>query len=150
MHVKHAKNECKCWRYKNCIISSFVRIKIMFIFCWNSVPFLTRKKICFPQNFLSFPSPYPLFLFCLFLFVFSVTHQNTGKPTNMNLLRLLLIKLYYTDLSFRYIYMHIILFVLSILPGYGIMFMHLSQNSDSKKSFRILRTSEYSAISINC
>ena len=106
MHVKHAKSESKCWRYKNCIISSFVRIKIMFIFCWNSVPFLTRKKICFPQNFLSFPSPYPLFLFCLFLFVFSVTHQNTGKLTNMNLLRLLLIKLYYTDLSFSYIYTH--------------------------------------------
>ena len=36
------------------------------------------------------------------------------------------------------------------LSGYGIMFMHISQKSDSKKSFGILRTSEYYATSINC
>ena len=98
MHVKHAKNESKCWRYKNCIISSFVRIKIMFILCLLCLIFSLEL------SFISFTLPFIFVLF--FLFVFSVTHQNTGKPTNMNLLRILLIKLCYTDLSFSYIYTH--------------------------------------------
>ena len=37
-------------------VSSFLRVKIKFIFCWNSAPFLTRKKILLSQNFLSFSS----------------------------------------------------------------------------------------------
>ena len=60
------------------ILSSFVRVKILFMFCWNSIPCLTRKEIFLSQNFLSFPSPHhfiPLFL--------SVILQNTWKPTNM-------------------------------------------------------------------
>ena len=77
MHMKHAKNESKCWRYKNYIVSSFVRDKILFIFCWNSAPFFTRKTIFLYQNFLSLR---PTLLFFLFI---SEIHQNTGKPTNM-------------------------------------------------------------------
>ena len=62
-----------------CNVSSSARVKVMFIFCWNSVPFFTSKKIFLSQNFLSFPPPYPF----IFLFL-AVIHQNTGKPTNMN------------------------------------------------------------------
>ena len=50
---------------------------IMFFFCWNSVPFLRRKKIFLYQNFFSFPSPH-LFIF----FFLSVIRQITGKPAN--------------------------------------------------------------------
>ena len=63
MNVKHAKNESKCWRCKNYIVSAFLRIKIIFIFYWSSVPFLTKKKIFLSQNFLSFPSPQPFIFF---------------------------------------------------------------------------------------
>ena len=91
MHVKHAKSESKCWRYKNCIISSFVRIKIMFIFCWNSVPFLTRKKIFFSLELSFFPFTLP-FIFVLSCFVcfFSntskhrKTHQHEPVKTSIN------------------------------------------------------------------
>ena len=77
----NARETCKKWiqvMMINYIVSSFARVKISFIFCWNSIPCLTRKKIFLSQNFLSFPSSHPFI--SLFL---SVILQNTWKPTNM-------------------------------------------------------------------
>ena len=88
----------------------------MFIFCWNPAPFLTRKK----------------------------TQEN--QLTWNKLIRLSLIKLYYKNFSFRYIYASYHS-SFSIPSGYGIMFIHLLRKSDSKKLFGVLRTSEYSATS---
>ena len=145
----NARETCKKWiqvMMINYIVSSFARVKISFIFCWNSIPCLTRKKIFLSQNFLSFPSSHPFI--SLFL---SVILQNTWKPTNMKQA---------DKISINKITLYKFLFQIyiyasyhspfSILSGYGIMFMHLSRKSDSKKSFGILRTSEYSATSINC
>ena len=77
----NARETCKKWIQVlmiNYIVSSFVWVKILFIFCWNSILCLTRKKIFLSQNFLSFPSPHPF----ISLFI-SVILQNTWKPTNM-------------------------------------------------------------------
>ena len=119
-----------------------MRVKIMFIFCWNHVPFLTRKKYFYPRTF--FLSLHPTLLLFLFLSVIIKIQEN--QPTWNKLIRLLLIKLYYTNFFLRYICASYHS-SLSILSGYGIMFMHLSRKSYSKKSFGILRTSEYSATS---
>ena len=145
MQVKHAKNESKCWRYKNYIVLSFVTVKIMFIICWNPVPFLTRKKNFYPRTF--FLSFYPTLL--LFYFIQEYIKIQGNQPTLNKLRRLLLKKLDYSNFSFRYVYTSYHS-SFSILSGYGILFVQLSQKSDSKQSLRILRTSEYSATSINC
>ena len=77
----NARETCKKWIQVlmiNCIVSSFVRAKILFIFCWNSIPCIKRKKIFLSQNFLSCASPHTFI--SLFL---SIILQNTWKPTNM-------------------------------------------------------------------
>ena len=145
----NARETCKKWVQVlmiNYIISLFVRVKTLFSFCWNSIPCLTRKKILLYQNFSSFSSPHAS-ISIFHSVIYFRTHEN--PPTWNKLIRLLSIKLHYTNFSFACIYAsYHSLF--SILSGYGIMFMHLSRKSDSKKSLGILRTSEYFATSIIC
>ena len=136
MHMKHAKNESKCWRYKNYIVSSFVRDKILFIFCWNSARFLRGRQYFYTRtSFLFAPPFYSFYLFQKYI----KTQEN--PPTWNKLIRFLLRKLHYTSFSFRYIFASYHL-LFSILSGYGAMFMHLSRKSDSKKLFGILITWE--------
>ena len=113
-----------------------MRVKIRFIFCWNHVPFLTRKKYFYPRTF--FLSLHPTLLLFLFLLVIIKIQEN--QPTWNKLKNYIIqISLSYICASYHSSF--------SILSGYGIMFIHLSRKSDSKKSFGIFRTSEYSATS---
>ena len=130
----NARETCKKWIQVlmiNCIVSSFVRAKILFIFCWNSVPCIKRKKIFLSQNFLSCPSPHTFI--SLFL---SIILQNTWKPTNMKQADETFInKITLYKFLFQ-IYIHII--PLTVFYSFWV------------RLFGILRTSEYSATSINC
>ena len=130
----NARETCKKWIQVlmiNCIVSSFVRAKILFIFCWNSIPCIKRKKIFLSQNFLSCPSPHTFI--SLFL---SIILQNTWKPTNMkqadetSINKITLYKFLFQ------IYIHII--PLTVFYSFWVWL------------FGILRTSEYSATSISC
>ena len=130
----NARETCKKWIQVlmiNCIVSSFVRAKILFIFCWNSIPCIKRKKIFLSQNFLSCPSPHTFI--SLFL---SIILQNTWKPTNMkqadetSINKITLYKFLFQ------IYIHII--PLTVFYSFWV------------RLCGILRTSEYSATSINC
>ena len=122
------------WELKLCL--SFVGILF---------PFLRGRKYFYHRTFSLFL--YPTFL--LFYFIQEYIKAQGNQPTWNKLRRLLLIKLYYKNFFFKYIYASYHS-SFSILSGCGIMFVQLSQKSDSKKLFGTLRTSEYSATSINC
>ena len=113
-------------------------LKLCFSFVGILLRFLRGRKYVYPKTFFTFIS-----LFYYFLFL-SVIHQNTGKPTNMKKAD----KAYINKIIYKFLFQIYIRIIPLIV--FSSMFMHLLRKSDFKKSFGILRTSEYSATSINC